>query len=40
MMMIAVEEPPVETAAAHAIDVHILGYALLQAGGGHDDLEG
>ena len=40
MVMIAVEEAPVECAAADAIHAHILGHALLQAGRGHDDFEG
>ena len=40
VMLVALEEATVEGSAAYAVDSHVLRDAFLQAGGGHDDLEG
>src|ERR1700761_2002839 len=39
MVLIAFEEAAVEGSATLTVDSHILRYAFLQAGSGHDDLE-
>ena len=40
VVLVAVEEATIEGPSAGALDVHVLRDAFLEAGDGHDDLEG